>query len=56
MTEQLKQILDKLVAQINNWNRGALTNEEEFLTSLKESNKNLAEELAKPQTPPEVKE
>ena len=54
MTQELKDILTQLVAQINNWNRGMVTNEDEFLTSLKDLAKKLSEELEKPQEPPKT--
>ena len=54
MTKELKRILDIFLAQINNWNRGVVENEEEFISHLKRLNGQLAEELKKP--PVEQKE
>ncbi len=56
MTEDLKRILSELVGLTNQWNRGQLSNEDEFISGITKLNEDLAAELKSPtpeQTSPE---
>lgn len=48
MTDEFKKNLEELQGFINNWNRGKIATEEEFIDSIRPIVLKLNEEIAKP--------